>query len=142
MPLVYLAKSAFFTATQTKCFSTTSPTCSNRENRPNSFESRKDLLVKMTRNFYNGGMTKSMSVTEAKSQFSSLVEDAIRGEETIITKHGKPVAKIIPYERPKLILGLLEGKMPDGWEEIDFDDNSHMDEAWAKWRKKLERLGE
>lgn len=83
-----------------------------------------------------------MSVTEAKSQFSSLVEDAIRGEETIITKHGKPVAKIIPYERPKLILGLLEGKMPDGWEEIDFDDNSHMDEAWANWRKKLERLGE
>lgn len=83
-----------------------------------------------------------MSVTEAKSQFSSLVEDAIRGEETIITKHGKPVAKIIPYERPKLILGLLEGKMPDGWEEIDFDDNSHMDEAWAKWRRKLERLGE
>ena len=86
-------------------------------------------------------MTKSISVTEAKSQFSSLVEDAIRGEETIITKHGRPVAKIIPYTKPKLVLGLLEGKYPE-LENIDFDDNSHMAESWAKWREKLERLGE
>ncbi len=82
-----------------------------------------------------------MSVTEAKAQLSLLVEDAIRGEETIITKHGKPVAKIVPIEKPKIVLGLLEGKL-EGWDDIDFDDNSHMDEVWVNWRKKLERLGE
>ncbi len=82
-----------------------------------------------------------MSVTVAKAQFSELVEDAIRGEETIITKHGKPVAKVVPYSKPKVIFGLLEGRFPE-WDDVDFDDNSHMDEAWAIWRKKIERLGE
>ena len=82
-----------------------------------------------------------MSVTVAKAQFSELVEDAIRGEETIITKHGRPVAKVVPYSKPKVIFGLLEGRFPE-WDDVDFDDNSHMDEAWAIWRKKIERLGE
>lgn len=86
-------------------------------------------------------MAGTMSVTEAKAVLSELVEDAIRGEETIITKYGKPVAKIVPIEKPKIIFGLLEGQL-EGWEDVDFDDNSHMGEAWANWRKKLERLGE
>ncbi len=38
----------------------------------------------------------SMSIAEAKSQFSSVVERAAAGEEVTITKHGKPVAKIVP----------------------------------------------
>lgn len=82
-----------------------------------------------------------MSVTEAKALLSLLVEDAIRGEETIITKHGKPVAKIVPIENSKIIFGLLEGKL-EGWDDVDFDDSSHMDEAWDNWRKKLGRFGE
>ena len=86
-------------------------------------------------------MAGTMSVTEAKAQLSLLVEDAIRGEETIITKHGKPVAKIVPIGKPKVIFGLLEGKL-ERWDDVDFDDNSHMDETWDIWRKKLERLGE
>jgi prevent-host-death family protein len=86
-------------------------------------------------------MVKFLSVTVAKAQFSELVEDAIRGEETIITKHGKPVAKVVPYSKPKVIFGLLEGRFPE-WDDVDFDDNSHMDEAWAIWREKIERLGE
>jgi prevent-host-death family protein len=86
-------------------------------------------------------MVKFVSVTVAKAQFSELVEDAIRGEETIITKHGRPVAKVVPYSKPKVIFGLLEGRFPE-WDDVDFDDNSHMDEAWAIWRKKIERLGE
>ncbi|PZM13906.1 type II toxin-antitoxin system Phd/YefM family antitoxin [Rhizobium tubonense] len=32
---------------------------------------------------------------EAKSQFSSLLERAAHGEEIIITKHGKPVARLV-----------------------------------------------
>jgi hypothetical protein len=51
------------------------------------------------------------------------------------------VAKIVPFTKPKIIFGLLEGKFPE-WDDVDFDDNSYMDEAWADWRKKLETLGE
>lgn len=95
----------------------------------------------MTRNTYPVGMEKFVSLTEAKAQFSALVEDAVRGEVVVITKHGKPIAKIVKYEKPKVIFGLLEGKIPE-WENVDFDDNSHMGEAWASWRKKIEHLGE
>jgi prevent-host-death family protein len=38
----------------------------------------------------------SMSIAEAKSQFSAVVERATAGEEITITKHGKPVAKVVP----------------------------------------------
>lgn len=82
-----------------------------------------------------------MSLTDAKAQFSALVEDAVRGDDVVITKHGKPYVKIVKYEKPKVIFGLLEGKLPE-WENVDFDDNSHMSEAWADWRRNLEKLGE
>ena len=32
---------------------------------------------------------------EAKAQFSALLERAAAGEEIVVTKHGKPVAKIV-----------------------------------------------
>ena len=67
-----------------------------------------------------------MSVTEAKSQLSALVEDAIRGKETIITKHGKPVARIVPITKPRIVFGLLEGKLPE------FDDLDPS-EPWLRY---------
>ena len=33
---------------------------------------------------------------EAKTHFSALLERVARGEEVIITKHGKPVARLVP----------------------------------------------
>ncbi|PWL20912.1 MAG: hypothetical protein DCO81_04805 [Candidatus Aquiluna sp. XM-24bin5] len=100
----------------------------------------KVILVNLTQFIYTEQMGKIVTITEAKAQFSALVEDAIRGEEVIITKHGRPVAKIIKFQKPKIVFGTLEGKLPKEWEEIDFDDNSHMDEAWAKWRRKLDAM--
>jgi prevent-host-death family protein len=85
-------------------------------------------------------MDKTVSLTEAKSQFSALVEDAIRGDEITITKHGKPVAKIIKYQKPQLVFGALVGKVPKEWLEIDFDDTSHMAEAWDQWRRNLNEI--
>jgi prevent-host-death family protein len=38
----------------------------------------------------------SMSIAEAKSQFSAVIDKAVAGEETLITRHGKPVARIVP----------------------------------------------
>jgi prevent-host-death family protein len=95
----------------------------------------------MTRFVYDSTMEKFVSLTDAKAQFSALVEDAVRGDDVVITKHGKPIAKIVKYEKPKVIFGLLEGKFPE-WDHVDFDDNSHMSEAWADWRRNLEKLGE
>ena len=41
---------------------------------------------------------KRVQLREAKAKFSELVAAAERGEATIITKHGKPVARIVPEE--------------------------------------------
>ena len=49
---------------------------------------------------------KTMQLREAKAKFSALVEAAERGETTIVTKHGRPAAKLVPLDderrpRPK-----------------------------------------
>jgi len=82
-----------------------------------------------------------MSVTEAKSQLSALVEDAIRGKETIITKHGKPVARIVPITKPRIVFGLLEGKLPE-FDDLDPSEPWLPKEAIGFWRKSLERSGD
>lgn len=40
------------------------------------------------------------NISEANSQLSALVERVLAGEEIIIGKAGKPVAKLVPFERP------------------------------------------
>ena len=40
---------------------------------------------------------KTLNVTEAKAKFSAVVEQAQAGNEVIVTKMGKPVAKVVPY---------------------------------------------
>ncbi len=41
---------------------------------------------------------KTFHLREAKATFSALVEAAERGEPTIVTKHGRPAAMIVPFE--------------------------------------------
>jgi prevent-host-death family protein len=41
---------------------------------------------------------KTMQVREAKAGFSALIEAAENGEPTIITKHGKPAAMVVPID--------------------------------------------
>ena len=38
---------------------------------------------------------------EAKTKFSELLERVKRGEEITITRHEKPIAKLVPVERPR-----------------------------------------
>lgn len=40
-------------------------------------------------------MARQVNLYEAKTQLSKLVEDAARGEEIIIAKNGKPMAKLV-----------------------------------------------
>ena len=39
------------------------------------------------------------NIHQAKTQLSRLIERVLQGEEIVIGRAGKPVAKLIPYER-------------------------------------------
>ena len=41
----------------------------------------------------------SISVADAKAHLSDLVARAEDGEETVITRHGKPVARLVPLKK-------------------------------------------
>lgn len=63
----------------------------------------------------------TVNMFEAKTQLSKLVEMAERGEEVIIARAGKPVARLtkLEPEKPKIRYGALKGKI---WIADDFDD--------------------
>ena len=46
-------------------------------------------------------MAQHIGAFEAKTHFSQILEKAEHGEDFIITRRGKPVAKIIPFEQKK-----------------------------------------
>jgi prevent-host-death family protein len=54
----------------------------------------------------------SVTIDEAKTQLATLIEQVERGEEVIITRDEKPVARLVPYvqERPKRGFGSMRGK--------------------------------
>jgi prevent-host-death family protein len=63
---------------------------------------------------------RSVNIHEAKTQLSRLVEAASQGEEIVIAKAGKPMARLVPVQpvRKPRELGWLRGRfeVPD-----DFD---------------------
>ncbi len=63
---------------------------------------------------------RQVSIREAKTYLSRLVDEAADGEEIIIAKAGKPMARLValePAPQPRRI-GLLEDKI---WIADDFD---------------------
>ena len=68
-----------------------------------------------------------MNVAEAKAKLSELIAAAGRGEEVVIARGGKPVARIVPAAAAGVRLGLLEGavsaaSVPDFLEPMDADE--------------------
>ncbi len=65
------------------------------------------------------------NITDAKAHFSGLIEKVLAGEEIIIGKSGKPVAKLIRYERREESRqpGALKGKIiiADDFDELPDD---------------------
>ena len=53
------------------------------------------------------------NISEAKAQLSALIEKVMAGEEVIIGKAGKPVARLIKYENNRKARrpGALKGKI-------------------------------
>lgn len=63
----------------------------------------------------------SVNIHEAKTHLSRLVDRAAAGEEIVIAKNGKPVAKLVPLSedlKPRP-LGRMKGKI---WMADDFDE--------------------
>ncbi len=62
-----------------------------------------------------------VNVHEAKTQLSRLLEQVQSGEDIVIAKAGKPVARVIPYTPPKQKItppGAMQGEI---WIADDFD---------------------
>ena len=65
-----------------------------------------------------------MSVYEAKTQLSNLLEKVSAGDQVIITNRGNPVAELVPFRpAPTAILGLAEGLIePWDVDAIELDE--------------------
>ena len=65
------------------------------------------------------------NVAEAKTHLSKLIKRALAGEEVVISKHGKPVVKLVPYEHDtnsrNMDVRVWEGEV---WMAEDFDELS------------------
>ncbi|MBC2717496.1 MAG: type II toxin-antitoxin system prevent-host-death family antitoxin [Desulfobacteraceae bacterium] len=65
------------------------------------------------------------NISEAKAQLSALIEKVMAGEEVIIGKAGKPVARLVKYENNRKARrpGALNGKIKiaDDFDELPDD---------------------
>ena len=65
---------------------------------------------------------RSVALGEFESKTASLLDEvAATGDTLIVTKEGKPLAKVVPFEKPRPLLGSVL------WEK---DIVSPLDEAW------------
>lgn len=87
---------------------------------------------------YASAMATTVNVHEAKTHFSKLLAQVSAGEEIIIAKAGKPVARLAPIEpkaAKKRVPGIDKGKI---WMSDDFDVMS--DRELDEWYRVDSRL--
>lgn len=54
-------------------------------------------------------MPKIVTATAAKASFLRLLDEAAAGEEIEITRHGRPVARLVPPSGPRSMEGMFNG---------------------------------
>jgi prevent-host-death family protein len=54
-------------------------------------------------------MARQVTATEAKARILRLLDDAAAGEEIEITRHGRPVARLVPPSGARSLKGSLAG---------------------------------
>jgi prevent-host-death family protein len=99
-----------------------------------------------------GTKDRSIGAYEAKTRFSELIARAEQGESFIVTKNGRPVARItpaVPFDREKArragerILARLEarrGRVSEAeaqreWQSLKADMEADRDERADRWLK-------
>lgn len=61
---------------------------------------------------YEGRTMIIVPLAEAKNNLSKLVDDAAAGQVITIAKHGRPLARLVPVERPRgQRIGAMKGKL-------------------------------
>ena len=70
-----------------------------------------------------------VNVHAAKTQLSKLLERAEAGEEIVIGRAGKPIAKLVPYvpDRPRRVFGALKGQLVIHGDFKDLDSEIERD---------------
>jgi prevent-host-death family protein len=82
---------------------------------------------------------RTINIHQAKTHLSRLVEDAALGEEIVIAKAGKPVARLMPLstiERPVPKLGTMRGKI---WMADDWDSPETNEAIWSEFWENIEK---
>jgi prevent-host-death family protein len=87
--------------------------------------------------------TKHVPVKEAKATLTALLHAVEAGERIVITRHGKPVADLVPHAETKLEGSLLDRldawhkengtDLSKGWIAPDFDDPLPEDFLYSSW---------
>ena len=72
-------------------------------------------------------MSKQMTATAAKANFLRLLDEAAAGEEIEITRHGRPVARLVPPAGTHSLEGLFQGRARTA---VDEEDLFSTDETW------------
>jgi prevent-host-death family protein len=77
-----------------------------------------------------------VNVHAAKTQLSKLLERAEAGEEVVIGRAGKPIAKLVPYvpDRPKRVFGALKGQLVihGDFDDLDSEIERDFEESIAR----------
>jgi prevent-host-death family protein len=77
---------------------------------------------------------RTINIHEAKTHLSRYVEEAAAGEEIIIAKAGKPIARLVPLEPPhkqprQLGLGRGRFEVPENFDTLYADEIRRMFEG-------------
>lgn len=76
---------------------------------------------------YTAHMAKQVTATDAKATILRLLDDAAAGEEIEITRHGRPVARLVPASGARSLKGSFDGVAMTAVEE---DQLFSTGEAW------------
>lgn len=92
-------------------------------------------------------MAPTVNMHQAKSSLSKLVADIESGAEAevVISRNGKPVARLVPIEQPTRrpsLLGIAEGLFEFDYEEFQALDKVVQDQLEARWDRLDKLYGE
>jgi prevent-host-death family protein len=73
-------------------------------------------------------MTRKLTATEAKAKILALLDEVADGETVEITKHGRPVARLVPARGPRALRGLFEGRVSTA-----VDDEEELFSSGERW---------
>jgi prevent-host-death family protein len=86
-------------------------------------------------------MARQVNLYEAKTKLSKLLEDAVRGEEIVIAKNGKPMVKLVVVSQEDI---KPKKREPDQWakyltpEELAYRRSEQFERDWKAWDKEIE----